>query len=758
VAAPTAAPTAPPPDEVHPKRGRLVTAITSFRPVWSEAAALRALRVTLVMPALFALTSQVIGNLQMATFAAFGSFATLLFANFGGNRRDKLVAHTILAVAGSVLIVIGTAASFNTAVVAVVTVPVTFCVLFSGAFGPNAASGATAALVAYVLPASSRAPFSVVPDRLAGWWLASVCGTVAVLVLSPRPPGDRIRALASKSASTLADQLENALTRRCMPEDSEAAMAAKHALRTAFDSAPYRPTGLAVADQALANLVESLEWATTVVTEALREGTDLATVPEVERRLFAESGAVFRETARLLSGTDVPGLVADLNELESAVDMAAKAALHGRAATEDGKEVAAHLSFHARLVSTAAITCAGDALVATRRASPDVVTAELSRSSPGATAPSSPRIAALQNARRVLTGHASLRSVWFQNSARAALAVAVAVAVADVTNVQHGFWVVLGTLSVLRTNAASTGATALRALAGTAVGFFVGAGLVILIGSDVTALWVALPIAVLIAAYTPGTFPFAIGQAFFTVTISILYNILVPVGWKVGVIRLEDVAIGAGVSAIVGAFFWPRGASRIVGDDLADAFHRGGLYLVQATAWALGMRPAFPDAGSATTAAGTRLDDAMRAFLAEQGTKKVPKDQVWRLVSGTKRLRLTALSLTASPRPKTTPEPAGQFLVEEAVRLAGLCDDLAGRLSRTATTVAQELASLAAPEIASVDGRDEYVLWVREHLVHVKRDLATMVVPATEVFQRRAEPWWRGGTAQTSTLRRHQNS
>ena len=33
----------------------------------------------------------------MATFAAFGSFATLLFANFGGTRRDKLVAHTLLA-------------------------------------------------------------------------------------------------------------------------------------------------------------------------------------------------------------------------------------------------------------------------------------------------------------------------------------------------------------------------------------------------------------------------------------------------------------------------------------------------------------------------------------------------------------------------------------------------------------------------------------------------------------------------------------
>ena len=60
--------------------------------------------------------------------------------------------------------------------------------------------------------------------------------------------------------------------------------------------------------------------------------------------------------------------------------------------------------------------------------------------------------------------------MWFINSLRGALALAAAVAVADLSSVQHGFWVVLGTLSVLRTNAASTGSTALRALAGTASG------------------------------------------------------------------------------------------------------------------------------------------------------------------------------------------------------------------------------------------------------------------------------------------------
>ena len=85
--------------------------------------------------------------------------------------------------------------------------------------------------------------------------------------------------------------------------------------------------------------------------------------------------------------------------------------------------------------------------------------------------------------RRWCGGTRRVRSVWFLNSLRGALALAAAVAVADLSGVQHGFWVVLGTLSVLRTSAASTGSTAWRALAGTVVGFVVGAALLVGIGT-----------------------------------------------------------------------------------------------------------------------------------------------------------------------------------------------------------------------------------------------------------------------------------
>ena len=62
-------------------------------PAWSRPAALRTLRAVLVVPALFALTFEGFGNLQMALFAAFGGFAHLVMASFGGTRRDKLIAH-----------------------------------------------------------------------------------------------------------------------------------------------------------------------------------------------------------------------------------------------------------------------------------------------------------------------------------------------------------------------------------------------------------------------------------------------------------------------------------------------------------------------------------------------------------------------------------------------------------------------------------------------------------------------------------------
>ena len=160
--------------------------------------------------------------------------------------------------------------------------------------------------------------------------------------------------------------------------------------------------------------------------------------------------------------------------------------------------------------------------------------------------------------------------------------------IAALTGTQHSFWVVLGALSVLRSNALSTGQNALRGLAGTVAGFIAGGVLILAVGSDETVLWLLLAPAVLVAGFAPAAVSFAAGQGAFTLTLVILYNILQPAGWKVGLVRVEDVAIGCGVSLLVGILFWPRGAGAALGRSLAAAYAESAHYLSAAVAFGIG--------------------------------------------------------------------------------------------------------------------------------------------------------------------------
>lgn len=712
--------------------------------MWSVPAAYRAARAAVVMPALFALSYEVVGNLQMATFAAFGGFSTLVLAGFGGDRRDKLVAHLGLAVTGSVLLTIGTAVSSSTALAAWVTLVVAFVVLFCGIVGPNAASGATAALLAYVLPAASPGTISMVPDRLAGWWLASAGGTLAVLLFSPRPPADRLRAGIASLAGALADELQSAATGTADPSRRQATRAAKRQLQSISTASPFRPIGLATADQAMSNVVELLEWVTTLVDDTVGHRAALAVMASGDRELLLVTAQTLRSIAPLIvngkGDVDLDGL----ERLRAERNVAHRDLSSNMPAFEE----VVHGAFHARTLALAVRAAGADTLIAARRASPEVIAEQRRRWLGGevtAATTEPEHWAAPRSAALVVRGHAHVRSVWSRNSARGALALAAAIAVADLSNVQHGFWVVLGTLSVLRTNATATGATALRAVAGTTLGFVVGAAIVVGVGTDTTLLWFLLPVAVLVASYTPGVASFVTGQAAFTVVISILYNLLVPVGWKVGVVRVEDVAIGGAVSLVVGLLVWPRGSSSVVAGDLHDMFAVGATYLDQAVGWALGVRSEPPEAGGAAVAAAVRLDDALRGYLTEQGSKRVAKDDLWQLVGAAMRLRLTAASL-AGLVPASVVTARAEVLNGQARVLAGWYQTLATHISRADPP---HLSVLKPPpsesdEIGDTDPTvHRCLLDVDYHLRHLRAHHAAAIGPAGRLAALQRRPWWR---------------
>src|SRR5260370_28568150 len=197
---------------------------------WSVAAAIRAVRATIVIPVLFAIWLKVIGNQQMTIFATFGSFGALVMTSFGGTKRDKAVAHLGLAVAGSAALTIGTLVSGSAWLAAIATVPVAFAIYFAGSIGPNAASGVTACMLAYILPVASVGSPGVIGWRLAGWWLASIVSTAAVLLLSPRSPADPLRGQTVNLAIFLARQLETATAGDGAQPDPHASIAAQERL------------------------------------------------------------------------------------------------------------------------------------------------------------------------------------------------------------------------------------------------------------------------------------------------------------------------------------------------------------------------------------------------------------------------------------------------------------------------------------------------------------------------------------------------
>jgi len=84
----------------------------------------RAARVAIVVPVLFAIFLNGFDNPVAALFAGFGSFAFLGFADFGGPPPARARAYGVLVLVGAMLVVVGTLASHEAVIAALVGVGV----------------------------------------------------------------------------------------------------------------------------------------------------------------------------------------------------------------------------------------------------------------------------------------------------------------------------------------------------------------------------------------------------------------------------------------------------------------------------------------------------------------------------------------------------------------------------------------------------------------------------------------------------------
>ena len=504
--------------------------------------------------------------------------------------------------------------------------------LFAGVVSSVLAGATSALLLAFILPVSLPGAFSTVPDRLAGWGMASGAALLAVALLWPSPSADTLRAPAIAACRALADRLRTHVAHLIGdPPVSEQeldaafarAQAAVGALHRVFFATPYRPTGLSTATRALVRLVDEIGWLGSVVLVATAQRRTTPVDASVCAVKLAAASALERGADALeRPGGECGPLRAALDALRDALVEMERRALAQPPALEGGVR-ALDPTFRAQELSfvVAQIGANIEAVAAAERRS--WLERLLGRRPPaGLPGP-------LASAQERAASHFERHSVWLHNSLRGGAGLGLAVLIASLTGAQHSFWVVLGALSVLRSNALATGQNALRGLLGTVAGFVAGAALLAVIGSNTTILWLALAPAVLVAGFAPAAVSFAAGQGAFTLTLVILYNILEPAGWRVGLVRVEDIALGCAVSLLVGMLLWPRGAGAALARALADAYEEGAAYLTAAVAFGMGRCDAgfpvhdAPDAEAARAAASARrLDDAFRTFLAERGAKR----------------------------------------------------------------------------------------------------------------------------------------
>ncbi len=600
-----------------------------------------AIRAAIVMPLAFALSLVALDSKQMALFAGFGSMALLVFVDFGGPWRARLRAYLLLIAAGAVLISLGTLCSRSPALATAAMALVGFAILFSGALNGYVAAAQAAAMLTFVLPVMVPAGPQAIPTRLAGWGLAGLLSLAAVFLLWPARPRSKVRRGAAQAARALAEVVRVRATGGDAAEDRASAHEAVRSLRRGLTSMQHLPSGTGGRTAALARLVEDLGWLCPVAErEPAMASSERPLALRCEEIEGVAPGALEGIAMLMDAGADgsAPACAqetrAQLAQLERAHDTLGRALMerfHGSDPERDELRATAELdeAYRLRQLAYGTLQTGRDALQACGERADGV--------------PEPNRRARIAATQRLARAHASMRSVWLRNSVRGAAGLAAAVLIGQLSDLQHAFWIVLGTMSVLRSNALATGTTIAWALLGTLAGIVVGGLLVIAAGSHEAVLWAILPVAALLAAYAPRAVSFAAGQAAFTVVVLVLFNLIEPSGWHVGLVRVEDVAIGAGVSLLAGILLWPRGATAVLREALGSAYERASGYLDATISALLGDDGEEPQrAGEEALASAQLLDATVHDFLAERSSARGSLDDLTTLIVGASRTRRVA--------------------------------------------------------------------------------------------------------------------
>lgn len=533
----------------------------------------RAIRAAIVLPIAAAVSFAIAGNTQAPVVTIIGAIALLIAADFPGTVGPRALAYAGLTVNGIVLITLGTLAAPNPWLAVALCFLVGAVVSFLSLLSEVTAAGQRATLMTFILPVCIR-PVGPLGDRLLGWIIAVVICVPAALFMFPPRSTSELRRQATRVCAALADRIEGTVSQ------SEVT-SAMDALRTGFvRGAVARPQAMTAGSRSLIRVVSNLQW----LCDRVGPDTRALLGP-----LTAASTRVLRACAAVLTAETRDQQLAAQNELDAAAVAHRNLAMEryrdditeilalpdDQTAVEHGRTLLSRRAWGFTIGLTGRIIGAA-AMADSRPLWARIVGAGLPETG------FADRIQTKRSAIASLFGYLSSGSVSAQMSVRTGLSLAAAYGVTLVMPIQNAPWVVLGALSVLRSSALTTGSTAVRAVTGTVIGFVIGASVIAVLGVDPVVLWTLLPVVAFGSTYINVVGSFTAGQAMFTMMVLIVFNLMQPQGWQVGIIRVEDIVIGAAVGLVVSALLWPQGAAAAVRRAITAAVDTGARYLAAA--------------------------------------------------------------------------------------------------------------------------------------------------------------------------------
>ena len=620
-------------------------------------------------------------NPVLGLYTLFGAIATGFISHLPGSPAER--ARTLVAAlpAAWFLITAGTLLAVNTWAAVAGMLVVGFTVPFAGVGGPRLLGLATGLQLFYI--AASFPPYTpgTLLARLAGVTVGVVLLAVAELLLwpDPTPPGYRQR--LAEAAGAVARHLDlvaelpagSTVDRDELARRRADATRAVEGLRLAGLPATQRPASAGARDRALRDggLVLGQVLDHTHRLSGLSGARDDELV-----RLLRQAAGIVRDAWRSLHGAAAP---VGLDELHSVG--ARMQEIHDRPvvapAAEDTGTARLRLDAFALHIADGAGTFGIAARIAAGSPPPD-----RSPAGPGPEQFWYAHRSTFALYWRQFRLHMTPRSVYLQGALRVALALAAARAIAGYLNLNHGFWVLLAILTLMRTSAVDT-RTALRpVLLGTLLGAAVGSLLLMAAGTPQVYL-VAVPVAMVLTFAVGPLLGQSWGQALFTVLFILVFAQAGPASLQLAGARLLDVVIGAAVGVLAGLLIWPRGGSGELRLAIAG-YLESSAAATEETVKALAGQPSRQETLGAARRALVLADASFLQYQSERHDPRLPPVN-WEaaLAAGHDMLRGAESRLRLGTRARLT----------GVAGAAGSLDDFARRLRRAYGDLVRQLCA-----------------------------------------------------------------